>query len=157
GVLDFAVFDPTEEDSLRLHRSGGRIGPGGLAGPVAFLANYFFDTTPHDCFAVERGALQECCPRITCEGPRPEEGEPDLLSRISIEFDRRPADPEPYDDDDWNAVLRGYAGRLDDTVLTFPVSVLRSLKNLAALAGGRMMLLVGDEGRLREEDLLGQP
>jgi tetratricopeptide (TPR) repeat protein len=156
GVLDFALFDPTTDGSLKLHHSGAWIEPGRAANPVAFLANYFFDGTPHDCFAVEQGILQECYPTVSCEGPQPEEGDPGSIARLKIAFERRPAAPEPYDDADWNEVLRCYAARLDDTTFTFPVSALRCPDQFSRLSDGRMLLLTGDRGWVRETDLLGR-
>ncbi len=52
-------------------------------------------------------------------------------------------------------MLRRYEERLDNTTVLFPVAALETIENLAALAGGRLMVLSADRGFDREELLLG--
>ena len=44
GVLDFALFDPTQEDSLTLHHARETFGPGQVANPVAVPWRITFST-----------------------------------------------------------------------------------------------------------------
>jgi tetratricopeptide (TPR) repeat protein len=155
GCLDFATFDPGQDRELHLRVSGDVLAPGGV-NPVAVLANYVFDSIPADAFTVRGGQLHECLVSVSCPGPAPEPGEPDLFARLELTFEHRPAEADYYDDPDANAVLRGYAERLDDTCVLFPTAARRCLDHLAELGGGRLLLLSGDKGPTAEAALLGQ-
>jgi tetratricopeptide (TPR) repeat protein len=155
GHLDFAIFNPIEECQLRLQVSGRLLAPGTIVNPVAVLANYLFDCIPQDAFAIVGGQLHECL--VTVGGPEPEPADRDMFAHCRVSYEQQPANGPCYDDDDWNAVLRGYAERLDDTIVLFPVAALRCLGHLRELAGGRLLLLSADKGYGSEEELLSRP
>jgi hypothetical protein len=56
GILDFAGFDATGGEEIRLERSGTVLGAGTLVNPLVnplvVIANYVFDGVPQDAFAI---------------------------------------------------------------------------------------------------------
>ena len=83
-------------------------------------------------------------------------GDPDLIGQVELSYQRRAAAPGYYEEPAWNAVLEHYRDSLPDTAILFPISALRCIERLKALTEGRMMLLIGDMGQSREEDLIGR-
>ncbi len=63
----------------------------------------------------------------------------------------RPAPLDYYGEAALDAVLRGYAARLDGATVLFPCAAMRCVTRLAELAGGRLVLLSADRGQSREE------
>lgn len=147
GVLDCAALPPADLHSppaLRLLRSGTLLNRERLGNPLIVLANYFFDSIPHDAFRVTGGRLEEC--RVTlCE---PVEA---LPAALQLKLSYRPLDPLAgdagyYRERLWNQQLAAYAGRLPDTHFLFPVGPLRYLRWLTELAPQPLLLLAADKG-----------
>jgi tetratricopeptide (TPR) repeat protein len=157
GVLDFARFDPARDQELRLEVSGTLLAPGTVKNPVAVLANYVFDSLPQDAFAVIGGRLHESLATLTYPTPEPDPADPKWFAHGRLAFEHRPITGDYYADPAWNRVLTRYEERLDDTVVLFPEATLRCLDHLRRLADGRLLVLCGDKGQLREEALRGQP
>lgn len=157
GVLDFARFDAEHDRELALERAGVTLTPDAPCGPIAVIANYFFDSIPQDVFAVRDGRLHECLVTLSSPRPEPDLDDPELLARLELAYDERACDGEPYDDPVANAILSRYRERLPATSLLFPCAALRCIDRLEAIAGGRMLLLSADKGPIREDELLEQP
>ena len=144
GVLDFARYDCTRDDSLTLLRSGGTLGPGSLANPVVAVANYVFDSIPHDLFRVRGDVLEEGRVEIPAGGLPPGEAG-------QIRFVPLGAGAAAYPDDpDLSAVPGEYREQLDDVAFLIPVSAVEAVRRLGALSG-RLLLLVGDKGYCRTD------
>ena len=154
GVLDFALFDAEEDRELHLRRAGVTLGPGSLKNPLGVVANYVFDGLRQDAFSFVEGALQERLVSISAPGPVADGTEPALLERLDVGFTSRPAPLDYYREAELDAILRGYAARFDGGTILFPVAAIRCLARLADLSGGRMLLLSGDRGDIREEALV---
>lgn len=153
GVLDFAVVDAERDREIHLLRAGVTLAPGSLRNPLGVIANYVFDGLRQDAFHFAGGQLQEQLISLTVPEPVEDSADPSLLDRLEISFAARPAPLDYYGDPELDSILRGYAARLDGATVLFPVSAMRSLGRLAELAGGRMLLLSGDRGDIREEAL----
>ncbi|MGE5125581.1 MAG: tetratricopeptide repeat protein [Betaproteobacteria bacterium] len=154
GLLDFAVFDLERDRRLELLQSGETLDAGALRNPLTVIANYAFDTTAQDVFWIHEGALQEGRATLLSSRESDELADPQALERLSVRYERRPAPGACYDDEALNRVLAGYASRLGDTSLLFPIGALRGIRNLATLAGGRLLLVSGDKGYSHESELL---
>ncbi len=155
GLLDIALFDAEAPRELDLLCSENRLAPGAVKNPLIVIANYVFDGIPQDSFSIHDGRLHENLISLVSTQSAPDLDAPDLLRRIEISYERRPASAEYYDDPDFNQILRVYQERLSDTTFTFPCAGLRCLRFFERLAGGRLMLLSADKGYDREESLLG--
>lgn len=152
-LLDFARFDAEHDTELALSHSGALLAPGAIANPVAVLANYFFDSLPHDVFYVHDGDLYEGLVTVSTTDTDPDLTDPELISRIELAYDYQPAPANYYDDPAFNRLLDAYRQQLDDTVLTFPNAGLRCIQALRDLSDGRLLLLSGDKGYSHEEAL----
>jgi tetratricopeptide (TPR) repeat protein len=155
GQLDFARFDAGSDQEIRLKHSGVVLAPGTVKNPLVAIANYCFDCLPQDVFEVKAGALYESLVTLRSPQPEPDRHDPQLLSRLQTSYEHVLTTAEYYDDPDLNRILRGYQERLPDTTLLFPYTALQTLRALDRLAGGRLLLLSGDKGYSREEDLVG--
>jgi hypothetical protein len=158
GSLDFAIFDLERDRDLRLTRSGEALGAT-AANPLVVLANYAFDSTLQDCFRVRSGALYADLVRamVPEDGGPTRPDEPGVLERIAaLDHQPRPVEGAYYHDPPLDRILESYRQRLGDTAFLFPIGALRCVRALRDLARGRLLLLCGDKGVSREEDLWGQ-
>jgi hypothetical protein len=157
GLLDFARFDMEEDRALALRVRGETLGPASLARPLVVLANYVFDSVPQDAFHVAGGQIHECLLTVT----RDEGGEgvlgPDALSGMDTRFERRLVGEGRYPEPELDAILRAYARALDGTTVALPVAALRCVERLAALSDGRLLLVSGDKGYVRDDELHDLP
>ncbi len=156
GRLDFARFDVMNDRSLRLRASGKVLEPGSVANPVAVFANYLFDSIPQDLFSVEDGEIFAVTVALTSAQEEPDLSDPELITRVQMEYDRHPVDEDFYGDEASRRILAFYRDALDGTIITFPQTVLRCIDALRELSGGRMLLLSGDKGDHRLEDYQGR-
>lgn len=156
GRLDFALFDATNDPSLRLRSSGVELRPGNVANPVVLFANYLFDSIPQDLFSVEDGEIFAVSVALTSPQEEPDIFDPEIITRIQMEYDRHAADATFYGDEASRSILDFYRQSLDGTVITFPQSVLRCIETFRELSGGRLLLLSGDKGDHRLEDYQGR-
>ncbi|MDI3288794.1 tetratricopeptide repeat protein [Polyangium sp. 15x6] len=153
GILDFALFDAEQDHELRLLHAGVTLSPGALRNPVGIIANYIFDGIRQDAFSFAGGQMQERLVSLTAPEPAPDPTRPDLLRTLEVSFTERPAPLDYYGEPALDAILRGYAARLDGATLLFPCAAIRCVGRLADLSGGRMLLLSGDRGDSHEEAL----
>lgn len=154
-ILDFAVFDAERDTSLGLLESGDELAPKKLGRPPVVIANYFFDGLPQDVFRVEGGRLHEGRVTLTTASPPEDPEAPALLDGASASFSYHPiTEPRYYGDPDLDGILDEYRDRLGRTSVLFPTAAFQCLRALLAIAGGRLLLLSGDKGIHREEDLL---
>jgi tetratricopeptide (TPR) repeat protein len=157
GVLDFARYDAGRDDEIALSHSGDVLAPGSLRNPLTVIANYLFDGLPQDCFFFgEDGALEVGLVSLVSPRPEPIHDDPEILERVEIHWSRRAVVGAPYGEADLDRLLTQYGERLRSTALLFPVGALRCLRNLARLAGGRLLLLSADKGYCEEALLHGR-
>ncbi len=117
------------------------------------IANYVFDGIPQDAFAFHGGVLHECL--VTLRGPAPTaagDDDPDRIGQLAVEYTQREASFDYYADPELDDLLRDYAKGHDGPLL-FPFTALRCVRRLADLAGGRLLLLSGDKGGTREDEV----
>jgi hypothetical protein len=160
GVLDFARFDVEGDDQLRLIHSGEVLSPETLRNPLVAIANYLFDSIPQDAFSIADGQLCEKLLTLTTPDTELDSTDPELLSRVKLDFQRNPVSADYYDDPTWNRLLLDYKQRFCSVDFLFPTAALRCIRNLNRLSNRRLLLLSGDRGYTSDEALLrgeGQP
>lgn len=153
GQLDFARFDATQDQSVQLIHSQTVLVEGKLANPIVVLANYVFDSVPEDVFRFEKGQLFESLVRAMAHPPATDFDDPELLKRTVLAYRHRPAQLPIYPEPEFNEILGYYQKTLQQSCLPFPVTSLRCLQLLRKLSGDRMMVISGDKGFHREQDL----
>jgi tetratricopeptide (TPR) repeat protein len=156
GVLDFARFDAEQDCELKLYHGGETLTAESVKNPMVVLANYFFDSIPQDVFYIEGGQLHECLVTLSSSQEETNLDDPEILDRIQIAYENHPTSPEYYDDPDLNRILQDYQQRLAGTTILFPCAALQCIRRLRQLSTGRMLLLSGDKGYIKEEALLGR-
>jgi len=153
GVLDFARFDLESDVQLELLESGDVLATGTLRNPLIVISNYVFDSTPQDAFVAADDKLFELLITLTTQEHELDPADPDILLRIEISADENPINGNYYEDPKWNRILLDYKKRLSNASFLFPTSALDCIKNLHRLSDGRMLLLSGDRGYSRDEEL----
>jgi len=155
GVVDFARYDAGQDVEIHLSQSGEVLSPETLTNPLLVVANYVFDGIPQDCFSIRGGRLHENLVTLTSKRPEPDLDDPELLSRLTVDYEERPLPPDEsidyYGDPELDGILREYAGKFDDTTFLFPCAAIRCMRSLGRLSGGKMLLISGDKGYSEEE------
>lgn len=154
GQLDFARFDALSDDSIHLIESGKVLRAGELKNPLVLLANYLLDSLPQDLFSLEDQVLYEVSASLYSTQPEPDHFDPEIITRIEIEYDRRPISPDYYPDPSLNAVLQHYYRTMPNSTFIFPRASIELVRTFQKLSGGRMLLLSADKGDHRQEELV---
>lgn len=121
--VEFVRYDPLRDDAL----------PFELDTPLVVLANYVFDSLPHDEFQIRFKRLLECQIELFASSPQP------LVHRTY-----RTVSPDYYPDPAWNALLAGYLKSVMLGAVTIPVGALTVLRKLEALSPEGYALLASD-------------
>lgn len=156
GMLDVARFDVEAPGDITLVRSGATVTSGTLQNPLVCIANYVFDSVRQDIFAVQDGSFAESLVTISSTAPEPDLDDPELMKRIALEFEERPASTEQYDDPRFNAILEAYRRELPNVGFLFPVAALECLRFLSSLSLHGLLLLTADKGYDRLDGLVSQ-
>lgn len=154
GRVDFARFDAESDDTVRLTESGAVLTRETVNNPMIVVANYFFDTVGTDAFHIKQGKLNETLIALTTAEKVADKNDPAVLEQVQIAYQDDPISVDHYDDPAINDILRYYEQRLGDTVIVFPITMLRMIQRLRAISNDRLMLLVTDKGFTDEESLL---
>lgn len=156
GELDFARFDMERDRELHLVESGETLSVETARNPIIVIANYVFDSVPHDVFFLAGGQLHEGLVTLSSDEPLPASPGTALFEKLTATYEKRPIDGAYYDDPDLDALIEQYRQRLGEATLIFPVCALSCIRRLRDLGGGRMLLISADKGFVHEQDLLGR-
>lgn len=156
GLLDFARYDVGQDVVLELRHSGEVLSPESPSNPLAVVANYVFDSIPQDCFTFRAGHLYESLPILSSPQRETDLEDPELLTRIEIEWKHRKTSRDYYGDAELDRILGEYAEGLEGTTVLLPSAGLRCVQNLRRLASGRLLMLSADKGYSRESSLTGR-
>ncbi|WP_339717366.1 SAM-dependent methyltransferase [uncultured Sneathiella sp.] len=144
GVLDFAYLDALKDHPIDLLVSKKRIEPGKLSNPLSVIANYVFDSIPHDLYSASNGKLmaRHVCHRIETDSMEIDE----IVRDTDFGYHEEPCGTDIYDNEDWNRILETYLKVKGGINFSFPVGGLKAIDRLAALTSGPMFCLAGDFG-----------
>ncbi len=147
GVLDFAQFNMITDDHIQLTESGRSLEKGDFPNGLMVLGNYIFDTVPHDAFYVKDHKLFESRCFVQTNKNNLDNMQPKDLSELDVSF-KHQAMSKAYDD--YNAplckVVDHYAKNIKEGSFLIPVTGLRTLDNLNALAEHKTLVLTSDKG-----------
>lgn len=156
GRLDFAHFDVETDTALTLEVSGQRLHPHAPAAALAVIANYVFDGTTQDLFAVKDGELAELLVEADALS-MVETGSEDPLDIPALSYRAVPCPPDRYTDMAWNGLLARYKRSLGQGAFLLPVGAFSCLSRLRRLSAGAFVTLSCDRGRTRLEDYEAEP
>ncbi len=150
GRLDFARFDAETDGTLVLRHARHTIAPATPVTRLVVIANYVFDGLRHDSFTVRRGRVYDylAAAELPRRGP---------AADASLTWRVGPQVTTPYPEDAFNAIVRSYATMGTEGRLVFPVSALRCLDRLAALAREDVLVLAADRGTTDAAEAIARP
>jgi hypothetical protein len=144
GLVDFARFDLEADDRIELRVSGRTISATDSVDDLVVVANYVFDSLPHDVFYCADGALKECLAEVPA---LPAGIATAGFGAVELVFERRPIEAAGYYADPVQcAILDEYRRALDGAAISFPTAGLAALDRLAPWSRGPLLLLSGDKG-----------
>lgn len=142
GILKISLLDPLSQDP-----------------PQAdfVIANYFFDSIPHDLFRVERGEILEGQTLLEADVERIDWDDPTILSQIQISYDFCPLKDNPYPDFPLaEEVLEEYR-RFEGLTFLFPIGSLRTIRRIESFLKSDFLFLAADRGPSTLEGLQKTP
>ncbi len=151
-TIDFSIIEPGREDSMFLEKSGRRLHPG--RNPLFVLANYVFDSMPHDEFRFSPQGLEECLIELV-PLPNPVHSTPTRQDIRDVEVRRIYAPLSDRYPPPLQAVLDHYKSKLREGSFTIPVAALDCLDRLRKL--GELVLLTSDRGFTAPDRMAAYP
>ena len=147
GVLDFALYDTDQNQTIHLRKSNKTIAKSTVpANPMIVLANYVFDSILHDVFSVKDSQLYEGLATLVLPAEEFIDGKPKRLAATQVHMNYRPNQHEPYVEPEFNQVLNQCVQQFEQSYFTFPIGSLRCIKHLRELTGDNLLLLATDKG-----------
>lgn len=146
GLLDIALFDVSRSTELALQLGGHTLAAGALRRPLAVIANYLFDSVPHDLFYFKDQVAHHCLVSLaTAEDPEIMDVA-ELLAKLFTHYDCQPLLECPYPEAALRELWNFYRRELSDAYLFFPAASIRCLQRLKSLSQSGLLLLSADKG-----------
>jgi hypothetical protein len=153
GILRFELLDAGGEfDSPFLRGDPSRL-KDQSRGPLVVIANYVFDSLPHDAFLIKEGKIFELLQTTTRAGKDGGTSASKALSELQFSYKSVETNSDHYPESSWNSVLDLYRSRLQEATVLFPAQALKTLAALAKGSDGTMLVLVADKGIVNEAGL----
>jgi tetratricopeptide (TPR) repeat protein len=155
GILQFEFLDASGDINSRFVRGDASLTIEQPQSPLIVIANYVFDSLPHDAFVIKEGQIFELLQTTAAAREGAGNNPPEALSRLNFSYTNA-ADTAPghYAEHSWNSVLDLYRRRLPSATVSFPSQALKTLGALGKFSGGTMLVLAADKGYLYEDGLL---
>lgn len=157
GLLETAHFDLCAPTPPRLMFANTSLAQRKLTRPIVLIANYVLDTIPQDLFWVEDGKPWPIFVKLEGVGGNPDRQAAALLKDMRTVYEKgrpklRPRYAEPW----LETMLAEYCRSLDRRCFQMPAVGLRAIHHLTELSASGALLLIGDKGETRLEDI-GRP
>jgi len=159
GTLDLSLFDSVNDTSLELEQGKKTLRAGDLRNPLIVIANYLFDSLPHDAFRAQDGELSECLVGLTgaaASALPPTTKIAPSLEDLAPKHAYRSIPDSYYKETHRDGILRDYRQALSDSHFLIPVGALGCLDHLRTLAGERLILISADMGPGHLSEVEGQ-
>jgi hypothetical protein len=154
GILQFELLETGGEINSRFVRGDTSENIEQRQSPLIVIANYVFDSLPHDAFVTKEGQVFELLQ--TTGAARQDAGNdpPEALSQLKFSYTHA-ADTTPghYPEPSWNSILDLYRRCVPAATVLFPSEALKTLGALRKLTGGTVLVLAADKGYLDENSL----
>lgn len=163
GRLDAAIFNATEDRSIKLWQSGKVLEKGVCKNPICVVANYLFDTLYHDIFQIDMGQLKE---GLVSTGSKhatePDPLDPEIINRLENIYQYNPISTNYYSDEEGDEqcmrrILEWYVDyfKSSSASILVPIGALRALRRLGSFSGGRAIVISGDKGNNNPDQMSG--
>jgi hypothetical protein len=146
GILDFAVFRPEEDNKLQLLNSGKELTGKDLKNPLTVIANYVFDSIPHDAFRVDGGEIAEARFTLFRSGRERSLDVPVSIDQLTMTERYFNIEKKHYGDPTLDAILDYYRTNLEEASVIFPIGAMRVIANLINLSNRELVLFASDKG-----------
>lgn len=146
GMLDFARFDAVHDTVLNLVVSDETIHQGDLKQPLVIVANYFFDSIPHELLYVGEGQMYEADVFVEYPEHRDSLKPSELLHQLSLHYEHRRAPEYEQETYPYRDVIAAYQEQLEDSHILFPIAALTCLDRLNQLSQAGFLLITADKG-----------
>jgi hypothetical protein len=113
--------------------------------PLIVIANYIFDSLPHDLFRVQEGKLQEGLIQPTPEIGEKQSNQPMDLAVFDSSFAYHDMTLPYYNDPKLDTLLADYAREHPNSSFSVPIGSLRCLDTLLRIAHEKLLLLTSDK------------
>lgn len=153
GVLDVAQLDVTKPGPIRLERTSQEITPASLRNPLILIANYLFDSLPHQLFHLDGGNAYLGYVTLTASAESQQEGIPVELSLLDKSLHYRKVTEPLFANTSRNQLLAHYQNTLESTHMLFPGPALDALDYFRTLSPAGMIMLTADKGTHLLSDL----
>lgn len=153
GLLDYGLFNATEDGEIHLERCGKTLTPGCLNQPLVAVANYLLDTIPQELFRITQGRLERISLEILVKPRTSSKNMAHFLENATLNFHGSSTSPSLFEEATFNTLLEEYQAELQDTYLLFPHVGLRCLLRLKRLSQSGLIWIGGDKGGFHMEDL----
>lgn len=160
GVLDCAYFEHSQKKPLELIKSKKILNEKEIVNPPVLIANYFFDTIPHDLFRIKDGKLEEGHATILAKPPEDfaesdiSIDNPAIIKHLQCRYSYHPIDSHHYYPDPLlNDILQQYEREFNDCTFLFPIGGFETLSHFIEWSKGRLLLLAGDHGVYTDQQL----
>ncbi|MCH9643487.1 MAG: tetratricopeptide repeat protein [Gammaproteobacteria bacterium] len=153
GLLDFAVYDVENDDTITLTEKGSVLRAKALHNPMIVFANYLFDSIINDIFLIKDNQIKES--RITLKTPADnlENGQPKAGDKLTIEYEDHALDGGYYADARFNDLLDECRREFDETRILFPIGSLRTISHLQSFSDGKLLLISSDKGSAFDDEI----
>lgn len=145
GLLDFAVFDIEQDQSIELILQQKTLSSQSLSTPITLIANYLFDSIVVDVFKIQNQTIQASYVSAAVSENH-KNGDEIQWDKVNFSYDNLPIEEQYYQQSDINSVLMSYQNQLEKSYLHFPIGALQGLENISAISQGKLMLLSSDKG-----------
>lgn len=155
GKMDCAWMDVLESSQLSLRHRGETLTKEKVRNPLVLVANYLFDTLPQGLFKVKNGEILEGRVSLFVEREEVEDfTDPTLIDALQCTFSYHPLSL-PFEELDRSVqrVLCHYKEEFEEAVACLPVAGFHFLDNLKGLSPKGGLLLCGDQGIGRKDQV----
>jgi tetratricopeptide (TPR) repeat protein len=155
GQVDFAVMNPEkpEDFTIQLRHQQITLTPERLKNPLVLIANYFFDSIPHDVFRVNGHQLE--AGTLTVTGPLLGAGKLPTIDAVKTRYQYHAITSDYYTEPAFNTLLADYARTMHNASIILPIAGLQAIQRLRELTAGNMFMVSSDKGFVSPEVLLG--
>jgi tetratricopeptide (TPR) repeat protein len=154
-MVDFALVDIEDSESLHLQLAKKTLRKGSLANPLVVIANYVFDTVRQDIFQIQDGVLQQGLLSFTM--PQSATGDEYFdLSQLSWDINFTPIDLPYYGNPVLDSILQTYCQQFKQAQFLLPVGAIRCLQLLGELTRASLFVLSTDKAYLEDYEFINQ-